>query len=201
MWLDVIEYYKDELITQYRNRTKMRGTVGALADCSVCEGLPLELQTAFDIRTAYGHQLDVIGRIVGVPRNVLGLDLAHTFFSFTRYAGSPASVGFSRYSDSFTPSTPLFLRYRSNASYTMTDYEFRAAIWLKIIVNTRPENYYMINGALKIYFMGDIYVSPGVSVMSVVYYVKAKYQNMFTSMAFLGLIPVPMGVSYTVSYT
>jgi hypothetical protein len=95
-WQDIIEQYKDLLITQYRNKDKARGMVGTLTNCSVCEGLPLQLRDAFILDSAAGDQLDILGKIVGVPRNIIGLDLSHSFFSLTRYSGTPASIGFNR---------------------------------------------------------------------------------------------------------
>ncbi len=153
-WLDILEQYKKLLITQYRIKPKARATIGVLTDCSVCEGIPLQLKTAFILDTVYGNQLTVLGKIVGIPRNIIGLDLEHSFFSFTRYFGSPASVGFGRYS--FQPDADIFLRYNEEASYTMTDFELKAVIKLRILYNTRFATFKAIKEGLWNYFQGDI---------------------------------------------
>jgi hypothetical protein len=82
----LLEYYSDLLIAQYRNASKMVATTQLLVGQSLCGGLPQELQTCFDLDTAVGAQLNILGAIVGVPRNIYGLDLVHTFFNYASYA-------------------------------------------------------------------------------------------------------------------
>jgi hypothetical protein len=197
-WQEVIEYYKGLIITQYRNKPKMQGTIGTLVDCSVCEGLPLQLQNTFDLTTCDGAQLEIIGRIVGVPRDVIGLDLTHTWFSFTRYDGEPDSVGFGVYTAQ--PDVPIFLRYRSDAIYTMTDFELKSTIYLRIIYNNFPATYKAVKEALYRYFGGGIDVVPGASVMTLIYNVNSVYTTTFLVANFLHTIPCPMGCSATINY-
>jgi hypothetical protein len=153
-WLDILEYYKSKLVVQYKNLPKAKVTIGALTNCSVCDGLPLQFPNAFQLENAAGAQLDILGRIVGVPRNIIGLDLTHSFFSFTRYDGSPTSVGFGVYTSQ--PDESLFLRYNEYASYTMSDFELRTVIKMRILYNTRAMTYKAIKDGLYNYFHGDI---------------------------------------------
>jgi hypothetical protein len=154
MWKDVIEQYKNLLITEYRNKTKARSTIGVFTDCSVCDGLPLMLRDTYVLDHASGAQLTVLGKIVGVPRDIIGLDLVHNFFSFTRYYLSPASVGFGSYGSQ--PDANLFLRYNENAVYTLSDFELKTIIKLRIILNTRFATHKSIKDGLWNYFHGDI---------------------------------------------
>jgi hypothetical protein len=196
-WQDVVENYKALLITQYRKKTKAQGTIGSLVNCSVCEGLPLQLKDAYDLSTAAGDQLDIIGRVVGVPRNVIGLDLVHTFFSFTRYSGTPASIGFGRYASQ--PDANLFLRYNENATYTMSDFELLTVIKLRILYNNRITTWKYLNDGLFYYFNGAITIAP-VGTMEIQYNVKTIYQNAFASALFLKVVPASMGCKVDVNY-
>lgn len=151
----LLQYYSDLNIVQYRILPKAKDTIKLLVNQALCDGLPQEEQSCFNLDTALGAQLTILGRIVGVPRDVYGLDLAHSFFSFTRYVGTPASVGFGRYSD-VPYGDDLWLRYNTRGSYTLTDFELRAMIKLKIIYNNTYSSYYGLKNALWLYFHGDI---------------------------------------------
>lgn len=154
--LDLVkEYFAKLLITQYRGKPRAEATVSLLAALPGCDGLLAQEMAAFDLNTATGAQLDILGRIVGVNREVFGLDLEHTFFSFTRYDGEPESVGFGRYADD-PYSDDLFLRYNNWATYTLTDFEMRTLIKLKIIFNSAFSSYKNLKDALYAAFSGDI---------------------------------------------
>lgn len=62
------EYYADLLIIQYQNKPKAYDTIKALVDGVIMNQLPLEVQAAFDLDTAVGAQLDIIGKYAGVSR-------------------------------------------------------------------------------------------------------------------------------------
>jgi hypothetical protein len=196
-WKDVLDTYAGFLITQYRAKPKAQMTVKLLTNSAVCDGLPLQLQTCFDLATASGNQLTILGKIIGVPRNIVGLDLIHTFYNTTRYSGTPASIGFLRYNSS--SKTTLIMRYVNNASYTLSDLELRALIYLRIISNTKPRTTKAIKEGLWQYFGSDISVAT-LANMSATFTVAHKYTNPFLVAIFLGIVPVPMGVSVTASY-
>jgi len=66
---NIIEYYKNKLIAQYKLLPKARETVDLFCRAIYCDMLPLTLENSFDIETAVGVQLDMIGDIIGVTRN------------------------------------------------------------------------------------------------------------------------------------
>jgi len=197
-YLDILEQYADLLVVQYRSKSKAQQTVKLLTNSSACDGLPLALKDAFDLRTAYGNQLTIIGKIIGVPRNIFGLDLAHVYFSVTRYSGTPASIGFLRYTAGL--STKLILMYAQNANYVMSDFEMMVLIKLKIIANTQVLTYMNIQDSLYTFFSGDIYIKKSASLMQIDYYVATKYKNSFTAALFSDVVPRPMGVAINTTY-
>jgi len=159
MTLDqILTQYADSLIIQYRNKTKARATIKVLANCSVCDGLAQAERDCWLLDSASGAQLTVLGKIVGVSRNVVGLDLEHTFFSFTDYFDTPESIGFASYSDNPYPED-LFLDYRNFSIYTLTDFELRELIKLKIIYNMEFSSMKYLTESLYAYFGTDISVS------------------------------------------
>ncbi len=174
------EYYADLLIVQYKPKSKAYSTIKLVANQSLCDGLFLEFDVAFNLDTAVGAQLTILGKIVGVPRNVLGLDLNSTFFNFTRYAGTPASVGFNRYA---TPVDPDYIaRWLSNASYVLNDFELNALIRLKIIFNNTFSSFSQLKIALYEVFSGNIdIVAPD---MGMTYFNFTRYGTVPASVGF-----------------
>ena len=62
------DYYKNLLIIQYHDKAKAQAVISNWVDCMVADGLFLDLPEAFNVDTAIGAQLDLIGKIVGLPR-------------------------------------------------------------------------------------------------------------------------------------
>lgn len=68
---DVESYYKNTLIVQYHDKPKAKDTIKEWVDCMSGDTIFTQLSDAFDIDTAIGKQLDVIGLFVGLGRNNL----------------------------------------------------------------------------------------------------------------------------------
>lgn len=62
-------YYVNLLIIQYINKPRAREHIEVLARAAIMDLLPLEVRDGFDIDTAVGVQLDVIGQYIGLSRN------------------------------------------------------------------------------------------------------------------------------------
>ena len=65
---EIAEYYASLLILQYKEKTKAFATMVALTKPVAIDQLPVQVENAFNIETAEGVQLDVIGDYVGVSR-------------------------------------------------------------------------------------------------------------------------------------
>ena len=62
------QYYADLLIIQYANKPKAYDTIKALVSGVIMNQIVLDVQNAFNIDTADGVQLDIIGKYAGVSR-------------------------------------------------------------------------------------------------------------------------------------
>lgn len=191
----VLNYYSDLLIAQYQTQPNMIATTQLLVDQSLCNGLPQQLQTCFDLDTAVGSQLNIIGEIVGVPRNIYGLDLIHTFFNYTNYVGSPAAIGFGNYTNS-PYSSSLFRSYFDSATYTLTDFEMRTLIKIKILFNNIFSSTKNIVEGLWELFGYNVTFKDNQN-MTIDYYVVNPYQTVFLAGQYLNILPRPMGVGLT----
>jgi len=70
---EIIAYYANLLILQYRGQPKAYATISALVDPIVMDQLPVAVQNAFNLidgtGTAIGKQLDTLGKYAGVIRS------------------------------------------------------------------------------------------------------------------------------------
>lgn len=66
---ELIEYYANLLIIQYREKPKAYNTIKAIVKPFIMNKLALDVQAGFNIETAVGKQLDMIGKYVGVTRS------------------------------------------------------------------------------------------------------------------------------------
>ena len=193
---EALDYYANQLIIQYAKLPKAEDTIKCLVNNAVCDGLVFSLQDAFNLDTASGQQLTILGKIVGVPREIFGLDLTHEFFNFTRYSGVPASFGFNRFS---TPNDTYYIsRWQTTASYTTTDFELLALIKIKIIANNNYTSLKTIKEALYEIFEGAIDVVDNLD-YTITYNLQSPYHNVGTICDFLdNILPKPMGVGINI---
>lgn len=195
---DFIDYYKATLIRQYHAQPKAQATIASVVNCSLCDGLPQALQAAFDLDTAYGAQLTIIGKIVGIERNVYGIDLAHSFFGCVLYAGGFTSgKGFKLYSDA--DDEYLWLRYVQDATYTLTDFELLTLIKLRIFCNNNVFSLAAIKIFLFVLTEGAIDITDNAD-MTIDFDVEQPYYNAMIVLDYLNLLPKPCGVDATVNY-
>lgn len=186
-----IAYYQNLLIIQYNGLPKASATIAALSNCNICDGFFFELAQAFVLGTATGQQLAIIGRIVGVPSTIYGLDLTDTFMTFTNWSGQPASVGYNSWT---TPTDPdKWASWLTTAVYTPTTFEMTALIRLKIIKNNCYCSLGQVIPALFNIFGNAITLTDNFNT-SISYTFQNPYHNVGIICSFLGNIcPKPMG--------
>lgn len=64
------EYYANLLIIQYRGRPHARAMIKAFVKQMLMNQIPQKMEDAFDLEQAIGKQLDILGKRLGVTRNV-----------------------------------------------------------------------------------------------------------------------------------
>lgn len=191
------EYYALRLIMQYRGQANAVNTIKALVQEAWLDGLIQDEASCFDIETASGAQLDVIGRIVGVPRNIYGLDLVHEFWEVHSYTDDPDGVDLQRYADS-TDGPEIMLRYNSNATYALSEFEMRTLIKMKIKANTILRSTKGIVDAMFDVFGSSVSVVDNAD-MTLEFNVQAPYHNTFVVAEYIDIIPRPMGVAAVIN--
>lgn len=138
---ELIEYYKNLLIIQYHSGVKARATIKMLVKLCWANFVLKSIRDGFEIDTAVGPQLDVIGQWVGVDRSYDKKPYDdHPWIALPELTGA-TSVWQGGYSeiDNFNTELGGFLTeyyVNGNVSYGLPDEQFRWLIKLKIIKNS-----------------------------------------------------------------
>lgn len=193
--------YQNLLIKQYWEKPKAQAEIGLQAStwARVFEFLQ-SFETEFDLDTAYGDRLDIIGRIVGINR-IIPLIIPKLFFGFNDNANSR---GFADKFEVIADIAPFADRFASVYSdLQLDDNDYRFFIRAKIARNTGSpylidEEGISIQSVISFLFEGSAYVVDNKN-MSLTLYVSPSYDPVkLAAILSLNLLPKPQGVQYTV---
>lgn len=194
---DFTDYYVGLLIVQYKVKPKAQDTIAILTKQAVADNLIENVLECFNLDTAVGEQLTIVGKYIGVPRNISDAGTV-SFFGFVNYADHSSNVhGFRLYAGGFNLDG-FFRRYSSSGSSieTLNDTAYRFLLKLKIILNvsdgTLANVQYYIDKLLK----GIVTVVDNAN-MSVTYNVSSAAP--VSTDLLKAYLPKPMGVSITVN--
>lgn len=192
---ELIEYYTNLLIIQYRGKVKAEATLAALLSAGIFFETMQAALSGYGILTAVGHQLDIIGKYVGVNRAVVGLSFSRGYFGYAEYGDTTpfAWKGYAKYGD-----TVINVKFRDyiesqQSEYNLTDDEYRVMIRLAIIRNNAEATTYNTDILLQDIFGSGVYMDDNQD-MSVTYYTNAANERMVSIATSMGLLPTPAGV-------
>lgn len=129
---ELIDYYKSLLILQYASQPNALATMQSIVGKLVQDQIIQQVTDGFDVDTAIGAQLDILGTYVGQSRIVFGL-LAGDFWAMPEYADAAYAsyFGWAEYAD--TDPTWNWLLYNdvNSLAYTLSDSQMRRMIKLR----------------------------------------------------------------------
>lgn len=137
---DLINYYTNLLIIQYNGEPKAQATIALFAKEMLMNGVMLDVLNGYDLDTAVGVQLDVLGKYENIDRFYAAFDPVD-YFSLETYTevapSTPPRYGFTDYASYPTdpPAGCLIYSEIVAAKGVLTDAAFRTLIYLKIIQN------------------------------------------------------------------
>lgn len=157
---ELIAYYANLLILQYRNKPNAAGTIIAIIESLMIYDLIREVENGYNVDDSIGVQLDVLAKYVGAKRTVTQVDFTRTFFGFVDYAEPEPYVnvaGLLPY-DEENPPDAQFLNYVAGqqSQYTLTDAELRILIKLKIAQNNSNHSVGEIDNILNDFFPDQV---------------------------------------------
>jgi hypothetical protein len=189
-----IEYYKDLLLYQYINLPKARAVIGLLVSQALVDLLPVEMSNAFDLETATGAQLDILGEYIGFDRRVVNV-VDRDYFNLDNYVAPTSNpFGFTDYTaPAQNANNSVYSYYNSNNQTDLNDDEFRILLKLKAAMNISNFSMYDIVTIINEAF-GTLVVVGDSQNMKMSYFVAESISRIATIARNEALLPKPMGV-------
>lgn len=194
---ELIEYYSDLLIMQYNNKPRAIATVQAYVGETVASQIIQQVSDGFDLETAIGEQLTMLGTYRNAPRTIFGLSLTKNFFAMPVYDEiDPESFfGFALYDTDPDPAW-YFILYSdaNNPIYNLSDSDLRTLIMYLAQVNSAYYGLGEIDNILFTYF-GTYLTLDDNGDMTITYtHDPADPNNLFAIVENLEALPRPAGV-------
>lgn len=203
---ELIEYYKGQLIIQYRELDKARGTIGAFVQEVIADQIYRDVLNGFNLNDANGVQLNLLGSYRGAQRYNYGLTLNRDFFQLADAGDSDVTVqGLFGFADVSQADDTILHYFRgqtveSEAApvYALTDDELRKLIRFKIAVHFSKLSLKDIDTILTQFFSTRVRIEES-GVMQIAYhYQLSDTDNFFYIVRTTNSLPRPAGsvVSY-----
>lgn len=200
----MLDYYTNLLIIQYHSKPKAIATVQALVKSVLANGLLLDILEGFNLDTAVGAQLDIIGKYVGADRFYNVTDPID-YFAVTDYTEvSPEThqkYGFSNYTNFSTISGNGTITYNSviTIANQLNDDDYRLLLKLKIARNYSNHSHQSVDDILYQFFGTTVYAESS-NDMTMTFNITADAPLSIVRAAIeKNIFPRPMGVSATIN--
>lgn len=193
-----IEYYRNLLIIQYNSKPKASATIRLLASSALANGVFWDVLEGYNIETAVGKQLDILGKYVGIDRFFNVTD-PRDYFSFADYdevdPDSDFKYGFTTYPDFEEFQYNGTMNYNSVISIEnrLNDEDYRTLIKLKIIQNNSNHSHKSIDDGIFRFFGDEVRPSSNGG-MKMNYFVSQNAADIVRAAIEKEVLPRPMGV-------
>lgn len=196
---ELIAFYVNLLVIQYKTLPNATGTIQALATEVVASQIYNQVLNGFDLQTAVGKQLDILADYVGAPREIFGYSPAIPYFALYSYTTvPPVNVGFASYTDVTDPVDNWLSYTTSQTTYVLTDGQLRALIQYLIAVHKSDTTIASIDLILQTFF-GTYATLTDNEDMTITYTHQSVDPNfLFSIVNELNALPHPAGVGITV---
>lgn len=192
---NTVQYYRDLLLYQYINAPKACATIDLLVSQALVDLLPIAVNAAFDIETATGTQLDILGEYIGFDRYVVAL-VPRDYFVLDEYITGPANhYGLTTYADAaanIAVSMSSYVVYL-DANFALEDEEYRLLLKLTILLNQSQNSTSEIASTIYTSFGAELVMSDQRD-MSISYFVTENIARIVMIARDESLLPKPMGV-------
>lgn len=190
---ETVDYYAGLLLTEYRNSPRAVATIRIYAKQAIADMLELDVQDGFDVDTALGAQLDIIGKYVGIPRNI-GDPTPRPYYQFSDGVG-PIIRG-----NGFQDGTNLSQNaaaiwysgiFLGAENTDLTDAAYVLMIKLKIILNANNGTLASIMAFLQMFLPGVVALTDNKD-MTLTYTLSSR--TPVPTSVLEAYLPKPMGV-------
>ncbi len=199
---ELIAYYVNLLILQYRTKPKAEAHIQALVSALMLYDVAVAVRDGFDIDTAVGPQMDILGKYLGASRIIYGTAFTRAYFGYSEH-GTIAPYLFSpfmRHGD-IIPDVQYYSGAESGTSlFALTDVEYRLILKLRILRNTQIPSVYNIDILIAQLFGANIIFTDHLN-MSIGYIFADSQARIAQIAQSEDLLPRPSGVGISLSYT
>lgn len=219
---EIIDYYVNLLIIQYNNKENARGTIDALVSSELANGVVIDIRDGFNIDTASGAQLDILGKYIGIDRFFLGNLYPDNYFGFFD-AENPSDLFDNVYgfvdannpedgaflSDDFTDDFTLDYSLSTESFFfldaedvvadelRLNDATYRTLLKLKIIQNHSNHSFESISSSIYDFFSDKTIVTDNYN-MTMSYLIGDASSNLIIAALQKEVLPRPIGVGMEV---
>ena len=198
---ELILYYVNLLILQYRKLPNAQAHIAALIKQLMIYDLMIQVRNGYDLDDAVGVQLDILGKYLGNDRIVTGSAFTRDYFGLVLY-GATAPFDhepYIQYGD-MIPDVQ-YRRYQEDAEslFTLNDEEYRFFLKLKLIQNYSNASNQEIDLFLDQFF-GDNVIFTDRFNMSISYIFGENVERLVTIAVSEGLLPKPAAVGLSVTF-
>lgn len=195
---DVIEDYINLLILQYRDKPNAVQQIKDYVSGVFSDGLVFDVRDGFNINTAVGKQLDILGKYIGADRSgeQFSVNLDQNLFSAV---DSPAQLTATAFGTVTEAQFPLIDSHILNDNDYQTiqilnDDTYRFVLKLKIIQNSINHSEISIDAAMNDVFEGSLIPSGIDGQMVMIYIVQDDVLTSAETAFKKGVLPRPMTV-------
>lgn len=187
-----VDIYISTLAFQYKSGTKNRPALSIYIKQLFGDLLARQVLQGFDIDTAVGPQLDILGKYVGVARNI-GLPVDKPYYNFSDYDGTLRPNGFTDYLNPAMNAQALWYQYQFSGTENtaLTDTAYRFILKLKIILNINDGTLASVMDLLETFFPGTVALTDNKD-MTITY--TLTRQAPVDPEVIKAFLPKPMGV-------
>jgi len=197
---DLISYYQALLIFQYAALPNAQGTVGAAVSQLVANAIISQVRDAFNLPTAVGAQLDILGEFRGAQRQYFDINLTRTYFTMPFYGAADPLLGFAIYGGIGTV-TWYFETYNDSggggggAQFTLTDAEMRLLIQYLADLHNSDFGLGDLDDLLFKYFGNNVTLTDNLDMTILYTHNPADLSNFFKIVNDTHNLPHPAGVA------
>lgn len=197
---ELTQFYQNLLAIQYKNLPNASGTIGALATEVVANQIYSAVLNGFDLETAIGDQLNILGQYVGAPRTIFTYDPTIPYFALFSYTTTPPSnIGFASYSDVTDPVDNWLSYTTAKTTYVLTDGQLRLLIQYLIAVHASDHTLASIDLILQTFFTTYCTLIDNENMTITYQHIAADPNFLFSIINDLNLLPHPAGVEVLVT--
>jgi len=197
---ELVDYYVNLLIIQYHNKPKAQETIRTLAGEILADGVLFDIRDGFDIETAAGVQLDVLGKYIGLDRFFIGEQFPDTYFGFADATTLSASAKIVGFNDADAPDKTGFFVDASNVvaqKLALNDATYRTLLKLKIVQNHSNHSFESISTSIYEFF-GDGVIAKDNYDMTMTYLIGDASATLVRVALQKEVFPRPIGVGLQV---